>query len=175
MFCFFSILLFSKSCSLKTKPSFSNSHLSVSPSLKTFSQAHSLKLSPLYLTTAGLTRSSTSLAHQSSTSPTHQPTHFVKLLSRQSTPQTHASDPLSIHAFDPSWPSLLLLTLSNVFSQTLTLNCHLSIPPPLIHTSDPRLQPDSPSSELSLSSSSICLGFLIWVCVCIYKYRINKF
>ena len=53
-------------------------------------QTHSLKLSPLYLTAPGPTRSSTSLAHRSLTSPTHQLTHFIKLPSR---PKPQAADP----------------------------------------------------------------------------------
>ena len=117
--------------------------LKLLPLCLTFSQTHSLKLSPLCLTAVGPTRSSMSLAHWSSTSPTHQLTHFVELPSRRSTRLTH----------------LNLLWCSQL-SQTLTSKLSPLYP---AATADPRLQPDSPLGELSLSSSFTCLGFFIWV------------
>ena len=146
LFFFFSILLFTKvqtmQASLKT--TFSQTYsLKLLPLCLTFSQTHSLKLSPLCLIAIGPTRSSMSLAHRSSTSPTHQLTHFVELPSRRSTRLTH----------------LNLLWCSQL-SQTLTSKLSPLYP---AATADPRLQPDSPLGELSLSSSFTCLGFFIWV------------
>ena len=93
--------------------------------------------------------------------PLHQSPKLTQAPSCRSTPQTNASDPPPIHTSDPSRPSLMLLTLSNSLSQTLTTK--LSLLCPLAVAADPHLQPDSPSGELSLSSSSTCLGFFIWV------------
>ena len=148
--------------SLKLSPL---SHLLSKPSLKlTLSNSHlSVSLPAAWLNPQ-------CYRPPSSTSPIHQPTHLVKLPSRQST-----SDPRRRST------SLMLSTLSNSISQTQSLKLSKTLTfelSPLCLTTttvDPCLWPDSPSSKLSLSSSSTCLGFFIWVCACIYKYRINKF
>ena len=93
--------------------------------------------------------------------PFHQTSKPTQAQSRRSTPQTHAFDLPLIHTSDPSRPSLILSTLSNSLSQTLTSK--LSPLYPAAAAADPHLQPDSPSGELSLSFSYTCLGFLIWV------------
>ena len=120
----------SRSVSLKLSPL---SHL-----LSKLSQAHSLKLSPLYFTTSDPTQSLMSPSTEAWCHwPTNQPTYSKSQANNQ--PQTHTAN----------------------LPQTLAAN--------------PLLFRRSISGKLSLSSSSTCLGFLIWVCVCIYKYRINKF
>ena len=82
--------------------------------------------------------------------------------------------PKSLINLKPTLPIRLRPTPLINFSDALNF---LKLTPlcPAATAADPRLWLDSPSSNLSLSSSSTCLGFLIWVCVCIYKYRINKF
>ena len=56
--------------------------------------------------------------------PFHQTSKPTQAPSRRSTPQNHAFDPPLIHTSDPSRPSLMLSTLSNSLSQTLS-NSHL--------------------------------------------------
>ncbi|KAK7840064.1 protein nrt1/ ptr family 2.3 [Quercus suber] len=67
----------------------------------------------------------------------------------------HASDPRLQSAVDPRVQPI------SAFSDALN-SLKLSPLCPAATVADPHLRPDLPSSELSLSSSSTCLGFFIW-------------
>ena len=151
---FFSILLFSNCASLR------QNNLNSLNSLKL--TLNSLKLSPLCLTAVGLTQSSTSLAHWSLMSPTHQLTHFVKLPTQ---PKPQAANSLLRPTAPIRRRSMPLIHLGLLWCSQLSQTHSLKLSPlcPAAAAANPRLRLDSPSSELSLSSSSTCLGFFIWV------------
>ena len=111
------------------------------------------KLSLLCLTAANLTRSSMSLPIEARR---HWPTSWPTLSNSHAadSPQTQAIDLPPIHFFD-ALNSLKLTSLSR----------HRRSTPPT------RLAFRWVASVFFI----YMLGIFIWVCVCIYKYRINKF
>ena len=98
------------------KLTLSNSHLSVSPSLKTLSSSLSQTLTSLSHHCRPDSIPNVT-AHRSSMSSTYQLTHFVELPSRRSTLNPHRR-----FASDPSRrsTSLMLSTFLNSLSETLT-------------------------------------------------------